>query len=138
MEMTSDTAAAVRRSLRAYLIVGIILFSGTIATVLVATVPALDVGKHGFDKWDAGLGVTIAAVKASLVAAVFMHLNHERRIVYWVILLGILHASGLFIGTAMHFANFTNDHYFYGSAAHINATVPDHPQSAKDSDPDTK
>ena len=129
--MTSDHTVAVRESLRAYLLVGIILFSGTVATALVATMPALDIGQHGFDKWDAGLGITIAAIKASLVAAVFMHLNHERRIIYWVILLGVLHASGLFIGTAMHFANVTNDRYFYGSATSINASVPDQPQSAK-------
>jgi hypothetical protein len=46
-----------------------ILFIGTIVTVLVATVPALDVGHHGFDIWDAILGLAIAATKASLVAA---------------------------------------------------------------------
>jgi len=130
--MKTDHAEDVRKSLRVYLLVGLILFTGTIATALVATVPAFDIGRHGFDQWDAGLGLCIALTKASLVAAVFMHLNHERKMIYWVMTLATMHATGLFIGTAMHFADFTNDRYFYGSAAHINAPVPDHPQSAKE------
>ena len=40
----ADTPEAVRKSIRTYLFVGAVLFIGTIVTVLVATVPALDVG----------------------------------------------------------------------------------------------
>jgi caa(3)-type oxidase subunit IV len=121
----------IRKSIRTYMIVGLVLFCGTLATVAVATIPALDVGAHGFDKSDALIGLAIATVKASLVAAVFMHLNHERRLVYWVILLGIIHACGFFIGTAMHFANTTHDRYFYGPAETRRAGAPDQPQSSK-------
>jgi caa(3)-type oxidase subunit IV len=60
------------------------LLVGTVLTVLVATVPALDIGRHGFDAWDAVLGLIIATTKASLVAAIFMHLNHEKKLIYWV------------------------------------------------------
>lgn len=111
------------------------LFCGTIATVAVATIPTLDVGAHGFDKFDALVGLAIAITKASLVAAVFMHLNHERRLVYWVILLGIIHAGGFFIGTAMHFANTTHDRYFYGATETSKAAADDQPQSSKVSAP---
>jgi len=85
----------VKRATRTYLMVGLILFIFTAVTVAVATVPWLDVGRHGFDAADATVGLCIAAFKASLVAAVFMHLNHEKRLVY--LLIGI----GLFFGVSM-------------------------------------
>jgi cytochrome c oxidase subunit IV len=109
----ADSMESVRNSLRLYVIIGAALFIGTVATTAVATLPTLDLGGHGFDKWDAILGVAIAASKASLVAAVFMHLNHERPWVYALITLATIHAIGLFIGTYMHFADMTSDGYFY-------------------------
>ncbi len=104
---------SVRKATRTYLLVGLILFCGTIATVAVATVPWLDVGDHGFDKWDAILGLFIASFKASLVAAVFMHLNHERAMVYFFIGLASIHAIGMFVGTYWHFADFVHDRFFF-------------------------
>ena len=56
----ADTPEAIKKSIRTYMFVGGILFLGTIITVLVATIPALDVGKHGFDAMDCVLGLTIA------------------------------------------------------------------------------
>lgn len=91
----ADSAEEIKKSIRTYLLVGAILFAGTVATVLVATVPALDVGEHGFDHWDMWLGLAIATTKATFVAAVFMHLNHEKKWVYW------LFGFGLFFGAAM-------------------------------------
>lgn len=111
----ADTPEAVRKSIRTYLFVGAILFIGTIVTVLVATVPALDVGHHGFDKMDAILGLAIATTKASLVAAVFMHLNHEKKAVYWIFGSGLMFVFWLFflIGFAKKDPIF--DPLFYGS-----------------------
>ena len=102
--------------MRLYFLVGMILFCGTLATVAVATIPALDVGEHGFDKWDALLGLAIAGTKATLVAAVFMHLNHERRLVYGVITLAGIHAVGCFLGTYLHYVDPAHDRYFYDAA----------------------
>ncbi|MES2920260.1 MAG: cytochrome C oxidase subunit IV family protein [Verrucomicrobiota bacterium] len=96
---------SVRRSLKLYSIIGAILFIGTIFTYCIATVKWMDVARHGFDKWDAILGLGIASFKATMVADVFMHLNHERRLIYWVIALASLHAIGFFLGTLMHFAD---------------------------------
>ena len=73
----ADTPEAIKKSVRTYLFVGGILFLGTIITVLIATVPALDVGHHGFDAMDCVLGLTIATIKACLVAFIFMHLNRS-------------------------------------------------------------
>jgi caa(3)-type oxidase subunit IV len=92
----ADTPEAIRKSIRTYLLIGAILFAGTILTVLVATVPWLDIGHHGFDWKDAALGLLIAATKASLVAAVFMHLNHERKAVYWIFGSGLFFVFWLF------------------------------------------
>lgn len=105
----ADTPEAIQKAQKLYLLVGAILFAGTVATVLVATVPWLDVGRHGFDKWDMVLGLLIATTKASLVALIFMHLNHEKKWVYW------LFGSGIFFGVAMasliFLADFDPIHY---------------------------
>jgi len=109
----ADTPEAIQKAQKLYLLVGAVLFGGTVATVLVATQPWLDIGGHGFDKWDMVLGLLIATTKATLVALIFMHLNHEKKWVYW------LFGFGLFFGAAMvalialadgdpiHYDNFT-------------------------------
>src|SRR5688572_9525159 len=93
---------SVKKATRRYLLVGLVLFCATGATVAVATVPWLDVGGHGFDRWDALLGLFIASVKASLVALIFMHLNHERWWVYFLLTLASIHGIGMFVGTYWH------------------------------------
>lgn len=80
----ADSIEAIQKAKKTYLLVFGALLVGTVLTVLVATVPALDIGGHGFDMWDAVLGLIIASTKASLVAAIFMHLNHEKKLIYWV------------------------------------------------------
>jgi caa(3)-type oxidase subunit IV len=99
----ADSPEAIKKATRIYLMVGAILFCGTVLTVLVATLPALDVGGHGFDAFDLVLGLGIATVKASLVALVFMHLNHERRMIYLLFGLGLIGAVSLFFLTWMAF-----------------------------------
>jgi len=80
----ADSIEAIQKAKKTYLLVFGALLVGTVLTVLVATVPALDIGGHGFDMWDAVLGLLIASTKATLVAAIFMHLNHEKKLIYWV------------------------------------------------------
>ncbi|MCW1912956.1 cytochrome C oxidase subunit IV family protein [Luteolibacter sp. GHJ8] len=95
--------------MRLYAMVGVALFGGTLATVAVATVPAFDFGKHGFDGWDMVLGLMIATLKASLVALVFMHLNHERKLIYWMMGLAAVHCVGLIAFTALAEADTIRD-----------------------------
>lgn len=103
--------------MRLYLIVGIVLFCGTAATVAVATIPALDIGTHGFDHWDMGLGLLIATLKASLVALVFMHLNHERRLIYYLIALAGAHCVGMISFTLLAEMDSIRDpNFFHGSS----------------------
>ena len=80
----ADSPEAIKKSVRLYTIIGLVLFCCTVLTVAVATVPALDVGIHGFDYKDAIIGILIASFKAGLVAFIFMHLNHEKKMIYWI------------------------------------------------------
>lgn len=86
----ADSPEAIQKAKRLYLLIGAVLFGGTLLTVAVATVPWMDVGHHGFDRADMILGLAIASVKASLVALIFMHLNHEKRLIYWLFGFGIV------------------------------------------------
>ena len=109
----ADTPEAVRKSIRTYLFVGAVLFIGTVLTVLVATVPALDVGHHGFDVWDAILGLAIASTKAALVAFIFMHLNHDKKAVYWIFGSGLVFVIALFALFALAKYDPIFDNFFY-------------------------
>jgi caa(3)-type oxidase subunit IV len=135
----SSQPAAVRSSLRLYLFVGILLFCGTTATVAVATIPWFDVGAHGFDALDMMLGLLIAAVKALLVAAVFMHLNHERRLIYFLIGLACIHCVGMAAFTLLAEADSVRDpHFFHGTRArdHGGVSVSRGPSPQTESTPD--
>ncbi len=110
----ADTPEAIRKSLRTYLMIGAILFAGTVFTVMVATVPMLDVGRHGFDWKDAVLGLLIAGTKASLVAAIFMHLNHEKKAIYWIFFGSFIFVTALYGLTALAKNNPIHDPLFYG------------------------
>ena len=74
---------------RGYLMVFAALLALTIATV---TASYLDLPAGP----AIALGLTLAAVKASLVAAFFMHLSHERAMIYATLLLTAVLAVTLF------------------------------------------
>ena len=63
----ADSPEAIKKSIKVYLLVFGTLCVCTVLTVAVATVPALDVGGHGFDMKDMWLGLAIASFKAFLV-----------------------------------------------------------------------
>jgi cytochrome c oxidase subunit 4 len=75
-------AEAVRKSVRTYLMIGaaLLVFTGitVAANLLSLSVPAAIT-----------LALIIASIKASMVAAVFMHLNHEKRWIYASLLLTV-------------------------------------------------
>jgi cytochrome c oxidase subunit 4 len=86
-----SNAAEVQAHIRTYLKVGVTLLVATIITVAVSYV---HLGTGG----NITLALLIATIKASLVAAVFMHLSHERQWIYgsliltfvfWVVLMGL-------------------------------------------------
>jgi caa(3)-type oxidase subunit IV len=97
----ADSVEHIKRSQKLYLLIGLVLFVFTVVTVAVATQPWLDFGGHGFDMADMSIGLAIATFKASLVGAIFMHLNHEKKLIYWVFGLGIGSAISLLALTAL-------------------------------------
>ncbi|HEX7261982.1 MAG TPA: cytochrome C oxidase subunit IV family protein [Luteolibacter sp.] len=109
----ADTPEAIKKSVRTYLIIGVVLFIGTCLTVAVAEVPWLDFGRRGFDAMDCVIGLTIASIKATLVAYVFMHLNHEKKAVYWLFGSGLCMVCSLAFLTALAMGDPIFDKFFY-------------------------
>ena len=82
--MHSDQAdhADVRKSVRTYWMVGGALYVFTVITVLVNEIElAIPLAIT--------LALIVASIKAGMVAAVFMHLNHEKRWIYGSLLLTV-------------------------------------------------
>ena len=101
----ADSVAEIQKAKKLYTFIGLTLFIFTGVTVAVATVPVLDVGGHGFDSADMILGLLIAAFKASLVMLIFMHLNHEKKLVYFLFIMGIVFGIFLMAITAWAFSD---------------------------------
>lgn len=114
----------IKKATRSYLIVFAILLFGTVLTVAVATWYPIErwIGGHGFDVWDMVVGLLIATTKATLVALVFMHLNHEKKAVYWIFASGLIFAAWMGGLIALAKSDPIHDAFFYsGSTAEITA-----------------
>ena len=82
MAQTHD-AESIRKETRTYIGVFIALAVLTVLTVAVSYFhmpPALAIG----------VALLIAAFKGSLVAGFFMHLLHERKLIYWLLILTVV------------------------------------------------
>jgi caa(3)-type oxidase subunit IV len=79
--------------LKVYLAVGAALFLLTAVTVGVAAIP--------LGGWNAVAAISIATIKALLVALVFMHLWYDRKLFLIIFMIGIL-----FLGIFMVFTMF--------------------------------
>jgi len=80
--MHSDPAE-IQKSIRTYMMVGAALLVFTGITVAVNQVHL------GSVAMNVTVALIIASMKASMVAAVFMHLNHEKRWIYGALLLTV-------------------------------------------------
>lgn len=113
----ADSIEEIQKSKKKYLVVFGALLVGTVLTVLVASPPGflwwLDVGKHGFDKWDGIIGLMIASTKAFLVAYIFMHLNHEKKAVYWIFASGFVFVIWMAFLLAFAYNDPIYDYLFY-------------------------
>ena len=81
--MSASDAESIRKQTRAYIGVFVALMVLTVLTVAVSyfEMPVV---------WAVIVALIIASFKGSLVAAIFMHLNHERKAIYWVLLLTVV------------------------------------------------
>ena len=80
------------KTVRSYFKVGAVLIGGTFLTVAVAYIPWLQTGIHWIDTI---IGLLIAVIKVSFVGLLFMHLNHERGLVYKVLLFTIIFSAAM-------------------------------------------
>jgi cytochrome c oxidase subunit 4 len=80
--MHSDPEA-VRKSVRSYITVFVMLMIFTVVTVAASSL-------HFAVPIAIGVALVIAAMKGSMVAGVFMHLSHEKQAIYGTLLLTVL------------------------------------------------
>lgn len=80
---------------KTYWAVGIALFVFTGVTLALGLVPILDLGPPGPTPADFVIGLAVAGTKATLVSLIFMHLNHEKGLIYKTLLFTFLFFVGL-------------------------------------------
>lgn len=85
-----EYAHNVQKHVRGYLMVGATLLAFTAITV------ALSYVNFGTQKANIAVAMLVATFKAGLVAAIFMHLAAEKRLIYRVLIFTGLFVFGLF------------------------------------------
>lgn len=90
---------------KTYLWVGVWLFFFTIVTIALAKIEFLDIGAPGLDGADIFLGLVVASTKSTLVALIFMHLNHEKGLIYKTLLFTFLFFLSLMLLTLFALAD---------------------------------
>lgn len=101
----ADSPEEIKKHVKLYMLIGVILFICTVLTVAVAKIEWLDFGERGFDTIDMVIGLLIASLKATLVAVIFMHLNHEKSMIYWIFGIGLFFGFCLMAITAFSFSD---------------------------------
>ena len=94
-EAVHDEHAAhnVAKHVRKYLLVGATLITFTAITVFLSYV------NFGTQKANVAVAMLVATFKAALVAAIFMHLSNEKRLIYRILVFTAFFVLGLFFLT---------------------------------------
>lgn len=77
------------KAIRSYIRIGLILIVFTGITWAVALI---DFGSHAL---NISIGLAIATFKVSLVSLIFMHLNHERGLIYKFLLFTVIFGAAM-------------------------------------------
>src|SRR5437588_5574034 len=80
----------VSKHIRAYLMVGATLLTFTAITVFLSYI------NFGTQKANVAVALVVATFKAGLVAAIFMHLSSEKRVIYRILIFTFFFVFGLF------------------------------------------
>ncbi len=88
--MSSSDPAAIKKSIRTYGVVGGLLLVFTVITVAVNQI-------HLAIPLAITVALVIATMKGSMVASIFMHLNHEKKWIYGALILTIIFFVALMI-----------------------------------------
>jgi len=91
-----EHAHDVSKHVNKYLMVGGVLLLGTLLTVFLSYID------FGSMKANMAVGMLLATVKASLVAAIFMHLSAEKKLIYRVLIFTAFFVFALFWLTYLH------------------------------------
>ena len=83
----------VAKHIRLYVMVGLTLLAFTVITV------ALSYIDFGTQKANVAVAMLVATFKAGLVAAIFMHLSNEKRMIYRILIFTVFFVLGLFFLT---------------------------------------
>lgn len=112
--MSADNHDDLQKHIKKYTIIGLLLGVFTIITVALSY---WELPTHGL---NIIVGMIVAAFKAALVGLIFMHLNHERSLIYKVLLFTLVFVVGLFVIIYMTHENPLQFSDFEGlqSAAH--------------------
>jgi len=86
----SDNVEEIQKSIKKYLIIGALLILASGATVWLSYV---ELPTHSLNIL---VGMILATIKATLVALIFMHLNHERSTIYKILAFTVVLAIVLF------------------------------------------
>ena len=78
------------KHVKGYVIVGFMLLTLTAVTVFLSYV------NFGTHKANVAAAMAVATCKAGLVAAVFMHLSSEKRVIYRILIFTVFFVLGLF------------------------------------------
>jgi caa(3)-type oxidase subunit IV len=92
-EHDEHVAHNVSKHIRGYLLVGATLITFTAITVFLSYV------NFGTMKANVAVAMVVATFKAGLVAAIFMHLSNEKRMIYRILMFTAFFVLGLFFLT---------------------------------------
>lgn len=88
-----EHAHDISKHVRAYVLVGVLLLTFTLITVFLSYVD------FGSLRANIVIALIVATFKASLVAAIFMHLTSEKWTIYRFLIFTVFFAVGLFVLT---------------------------------------
>ena len=89
--MSDSSHDDIQKHVKTYMKIGLTLIVFTVITVVLSFV---DFGSHSSNML---IGMAVAAFKSSLVCLVFMHLNHERPIIYKIMVFAVLFVGVMFV-----------------------------------------
>jgi len=92
-EHDDHVAHNVAKHIRGYMLVGATLITFTAITVFLSYV------NFGTMKANVAVAMLVATFKAALVAAIFMHLKSEKRMIYRILMFTVFFVLGLFFLT---------------------------------------
>lgn len=91
----ADSVEEIAKHKKLYTAIGIWLVVFSCVALALGKIEALDIGPPGATWEDIVLGLGVSVIKATLVALIFMHLNHEKGLIYKMLLFTVLFFGAL-------------------------------------------